>query len=323
MYKKLSPKMLKNLAVVSLLTLCFCFPAMSQAGGPGKNWSLKVQGKYFQDDNVTAAPRDASVKPPSLRNGNDDGGSWGVRAAYKHSFNKKLKMGVSYDVNQVNYSNLTAYDTTSQIYGANATYKLKPLLSFNIRYNYIWTNVDGSGFSGSHYISPSLSYMHKTFGLSRIDYTFKRTENWRTRSRDNSQNSFGITQYMFFSKYTRRISLGYRFTNDDTTGSAFQRNIHTLTYGVKTPLAWGVNLNAKGNYSSRDYNSRLVVGSGNERNDDQQIYSVRLDKVLAKKMGWAQDITFAGQYRYLFANSNDRLRNYKCNRFDIGISARF
>ncbi len=292
---------------------------MSQSG---KNWEIDISANYVYDSNVVASPEDDQFKPTGLTDEDDSGFAWDGTATYDLEFTKKFKMDFNYDIYQIVYDELSDYDIITQMFGTGMTYKLSRMADIQVDYKYVYNLVDNESFSGFHFINPSFNYFHDKFGFTRIDAWFKEISNINNRTRDGDQWSAGFTHYFLFSNYTRRISVGYRFSQDDTTGSAFDRDIHDFTVRGLTPLYWGVLLDAKAKLSVREYDE-FIVTDGSLRDDDQQIYSAALSKVLVKKAWVFHDVTASAKYTHLFNKSNLATRTYRSNRYTVGFSTSF
>lgn len=289
----------------------------------GDNWTLKLNTLYAHDDNVATAPDKASLRPASMSKIGDSMFEWSGTGTYRFKPTEKFSLRTDYDVDMTLHSKLKAYDLTTQMFSLTPTYKFTPLINAQLMYKYIWNIVDGSNFSGIQFISPNFYYMHKKFGLTRVYYTYKSTNNWQFDSRDTGQHSAGINQFFFFSKRKGRIKLAYEYTTDDAKGSAFDRNLHNFSLKLKTPLFFGIDLDAEGKYSNRSYDTRVADNLVDKRQDDQQRYTAKLSKVLYKNLGFLEKLTFYGKYRHTRNKSNLDIREYKSNRYDFGLTARF
>lgn len=311
-------------AGICLLWMVVSVPVHSAplADKSGKNWSFKLNALYAYDDNVVEAPLANLFKPALIVREEDSMLEWSATAGWKRSFNEKFSLRATYDVDMTIHSHLSEYDLTMQIFGIGQTYKISPLMNVMLDYKFIYNIVDRGHFSGIQYFSPSFHYMHAKFGLTRLYYTFQYTNNWVTDARDNIQHSMGFKQYVFFSNYTRRISFGYKYATDDTTADGFDRDLHTLELRGKTPLFFGIDLDVEVEATFRIYDSRLAT-NGTVRDDIQHKVYVNISKVVLRKFGWLENLTAKAKYRYVFNESDLLLREYRSNRFDIGLEARF
>ena len=310
--------------VLSLMGL----PAISQSSAAlfekkGENWKLKLNTLYAYDDNVVTAPDKVFFRPASITKISDSMFEWSGTGTYFYKPAKKFNLRMDYDIDMTVHSKLNEFNLTSQMISLTPTYKFTPLINAQIIYSYIWNRVDGRNFSGIHFVSPNFYYMHKKFGLSRIYFTFRTTNNWKFDSRDSIHNSAGINHFFFFFNHKGRIKLAYEFTNDNTEGPAFDRNLHNLSLDWKSPLFYGIDLDAKAKFSLRNYDSRKADNLVDEREDSQQRYSVQLSKVLYKELGIFEKLTFYSKYRHIFNLSNLGIREYKSNRVDVGLKALF
>ena len=311
-------------AVISLMALVLSFPAHSAslADKSGKNWSFKLNALYAYDDNVVQAPTRLTLKPLTIDREDSSMLEWSATAGWKSSFGEKLSFRATYDVDMTIHTHLSEYDLTSQIFGLTPTYKITPLMNVQLDYKYIYNIVDGRNFSGIHYVSPSFNYMHATLGMTRLFYTYKNTDNWRTDARDTNQHTVGFKQYVFFANYTRRISFGYKYAVDNAVADAFDRDLHTLGLNGRTPLFFGISLEVDAQFTFRKYDTRLAT-DGTTRDDVQRRVYVNLSKVLLKNFGFMDNLTAKAKYRYVFNESDLLLREYRSNRVDVGLEARF
>ena len=289
----------------------------------GDNWKLKLNTLYAYDDNVATAPKDGSLRPASMSKIGDSIFAWSGTGTYSYKPTAKFSLRTDYDIDMTIHSKLKEYDLTTQMFSLTPTYKFTPLMNAQLMYSYIWNIVDGSNFSGVHFISPNFYYMHEKFGLTRVYYTYKSTNNWQYDSRDTGQHSVGINQFFFLAKQKGRIKLAYEFAEDNAAGSAFDRNIHNFSLKAKTPLFWEINLDAEAKYSIRSYDTRVADNAVDKRRDDQQRYTAKLSRVLYKNLGILEKLTFYGKYRHTYNNTNLNVREYKSNRFDFGLRAIF
>ncbi len=296
--------------------------AATLANESGKFWKFKLSANYSYDDNVVNEPTDIAFRPVALVGKDDHIFNWSATASIKHNFTKQLTMRAIYDVDMSIHSELEQYDLTSQIIGLSATYKFAPLFNFSMDYNFIYNIVDGDDFSGVHYVSPSFNHMHKTFGLTRVFYTFKSTDNWQSDLRDNIQHSVGIQHHFFFSDFTRRITLRYKYTADDSNGASFDRNLHTAEIRGKTPLFYDIEMDLHIEIAFREYLTRLGT-NGSLRDDTRHKLHVKFTKVLLSNLGILRNLTAKVGYRYLYNESNLLVRDYRSNKGYVGFDARF
>ena len=289
----------------------------------GKNWGIKVETKFAYDDNVIQAPtRQGLITTPS--DGIDDQlFEWSANTSFKHAFNEKFSIKADYDINMSIHTDLSRYDLTTHMIGLRPRYKIAPLMNLELNYKYIYNIVDSDDFSGIHYVEPSFNYMNKRFGLTRLFYTFKYSDNWLSDLRDTTQHAIGIQQYFFFSNFTKRISVGYKFATDNSNGSFFDRDMHIIEVSGKTPLYYGIEMEAQGQFTFRMYEARLATSGTELRDDAQNRAFVSFSKTILERLGFLQNLTAKLQYRYIFNNSNLFLREFRTNRYDAVLEARF
>jgi|GEM_PF-5857377 len=327
--KAIKKSRILNLLVAGLLASALALPQMASAApsmersGGGKNWSFKVGFSAIRDDNLLGAPERGAI-PVSLvgQNFDDTGIRWTTNVAYNYVQSAKLSFKFDYDVNQTLYEDNNSRDITTQMFGVTAKYKITPLVNFQLMYKYIYNIVNRNDFSGINYIRPTFNYMHKKFGLTSVHFLYSDTNNWVTRLRNTDTSGFGIAQYVFFSNYKRRVSLSYQYRDDDANGRNFDRDTHQIKLGLRTPLFFGINLDASGAYTQKEWDTRLAIDN-RLREDNNQQYTVGLDKVLISKWGYLQNLVANGKYVYTYNRSNEDAVFTVNNHFEFGIRAAF
>ncbi len=309
-------------SALALPQISFAAPNMNTSGG-GKNWSFKVGVHAIRDDNLLGSPERGAI-PLSLqgKNFDDTGIKWTSNLGYNYKQNAKLSFKFDYDVSQTLYEDNSDRDITTQMFGINTEYKISPLVNVQLMYKYIYNIVDGNDFSGINYIRPSFNYMHRTMGLTSLHFLYSDTNNWLTSLRNTETTGVGVAQYFFFSNYTRRLTVGYQYRDDDAKGKNFDRETHAVNVGIKTPLFYGINLNADARYTQKDWATRLAIDT-RLREDNEQRYSLALDKVLIAKMGYLQNLVLEGKYNYTYNRSNEDAVFAVNNHFELGIKAAF
>ncbi len=313
-------------ALIALMVVFVLLPDPSYSAsiqGEGKNWKIKLSTKYIYDDNLTTTPRDSGNRPEGLVGYGDYGFDGNLKGSYKYNHNHKLNMNFEYNLNQVVYGSLSDYNRTTQMFGMGSIFKLNPLTNLQMNYKYIWNQVGGDPFSGIHFINPAFNYMHQKYGLTRIDYFFKNTQNWQNSFRDTVQHSFGIRQYVFFSNYSRRIKIGYKYGVDEATGPAFDLHYHKISLGTKSPIIQGIYLNAQIGLTLREYDNRVVTGEGDLRKDARQSYTIELSREILEKWKWLKGLTLKSKFNHVFNNTNHPTRIYKKNRYELTLIGRF
>jgi len=321
-FNKILPSYFCLLAVYFILCIANTSTAATLANESGKFWKFKLSANYSYDDNVVNEPTNIAFRPALLVGKDDHIFNWSATGSLNHNFTDSLSMRLTYDADMTIHSELSQYDLTSQILGLGTVYKFTKLFNFSLDYNYIYNIVDGDNFSGIHYISPSINYMNKTLGLTRVFYTYKSTDNWVNDQRDNEAHAMGLKHYFFFSNFTRRISVGYKYTTDNTDGPLFDRYFHTVEVRGQTPLFYGILMDLQIDYAFREYDN-WVATDGNLRDDTRQRIYVKFSKVLLRKLGILQNLTANMGYRYMYNDSNLLVREFRTNKGFVGLEARF
>jgi hypothetical protein len=319
--------------VFGLLSTLLNTPSFAEEmGATGKNWEARVHTLYAHDDNVVLTPTNNSLRPTTLVGTGDSYLKAGGSALYNFRVKENFSVAAEYDVDAELYSELHAYNMVSQMYGITPRFKLNPLMNIDMSYRYIWNINDGDSFSGVHYFGPTFNHMHKDFGFTRVFYTYKIVDNFINNDRDTLQNSAGITHIFFFSNFTRRLGLEYKYVDDNAQSNNFDRKLHIVSAKGRTPLLFKTTLDVEAGLTYRDY-AGFTNDNGEKRKDLEQFYSATVRKVLFGKQGIIQkmdskktiidEVAVEAGYRYNFNVTNVDFREYKSNLFTVGLRGGF
>ena len=290
----------------------------------GENWNLKVKGLTVYNDNVVNSPKQRDLRPANLGRGDGDSSiDLGGTASYLYKPDNKIKVKFAYDLDVSIHTRLHAYDLLSQFFTVSPTYKISPLMNVNLQYSYIYNHLNLKPLSGIHYISPSFNHMSKDFGFTRLAYTYKSTNNLQYNSRDNEQHSAGIDHYYFFNNFKSHLKGSYKYTKDNTKGTAYKRKIHDVGVKLKMPLFYDIDLDAKVDLSFRKYDKRVSTSGDRLRSDYRKRYTINLSKVIMKNEGYVKKLSVVGRYQHTNNMTNLDVNEYSANLYQIGLQGEF
>lgn len=293
----------------------------------GKSWKLKLKSQFLHDDNVAQNPD----RPPLLAPRNSDSG-WNGNAAfnYTHKFNNKFSLAGDIDVDATLYSDLTQFDLVAIMAGFKPKYKFSENMFVDLQYFYMRNIAGGNDFSGVNYINPSFNYLHKKFGLTRVHYFYKNTDNFQNQARDGDQHGGGFTHIYLIPNSRHYIGAGYQVSAEETQGSVlttgafrdFDRTIHDFKVLGRIMLPMDIEFNGEYKFSFREYDT-FAATAGSVRDDKQHNFRLRFRKVLWDTLGILNKVTARLDYHHQNNDSNFLVRDYHSNRFMGGLEARF
>lgn len=306
------------IAIAILLLPSLVFGQVSVDKG-GKSWKLQLKSQFLHDDNVAQNPD----KPPVLANPDSDNG-WNGSAAfnYTHKFNNKFSLAGDVDIDATIYSDLGQFDLIAFMGGIKPKYKFNENMFVDMQYFYMRNIAGGNDFSGVNYVNPSFNHLHKKFGLTRVHYFYKNTDNFVNQARDGDQHGGGITHIYLIPNSRHYIGAGYQISGEDTVGR-FDRTIHDFKVLGRVMLPMEIELNGEYKFSFREYDTFAATTVGAIRDDEQHNFRFRFRKVLWDTLGMLNKVTARIDFHHQNNESNFLVRDYHSNRFMGGLEARF
>ena len=202
------------LTLVALLMPVQAFGQLS-VNKAGKNWKLQLKTQFLHDDNVAQNP---DTPPVVTSQESDSGFNGNLGFNYTHKFNNKISLAADYDIDATVYGDLSQFDLIAQMWGLKPKYKFNESMFVDMQYFYMWNIAGGNSFSGVNYINPSFNHLHKTFGLTRVHYFYKNTDNFQNQARDGDQHGGGITHIYLIPNSKNYVGVGYQVSDEDTDG---------------------------------------------------------------------------------------------------------
>lgn len=311
------------LCCISLLFLLIGNAHSADFSASGKNWKASLSASYIYDDNVTQTPDIGSFAPASLPGSEDSIFNWSATASYKLGLMKNFDMTMDYNIDMSLHAELEEYDLTAQMFGINPVYRFSKLASFSFRNWFMYNRVDGDDFSTVYMFDPSFSYMSRTFGYSRVHYTFKHTNMIVNDLRDAKSNAVGFDQVFFFSNYKHYFGVGYEHTIEDTQGLAYDRDINKWSFKFKATLPYNLYLYGKYKVTFREYDNRLSTSLGSLRDDDLHDFKFKLEWLMISNRAILKRVSTHLEYHHTNNDSNLRVRDYTVDKVILGIKVKY
>ena len=291
--------------------------------GPPRAWKLYAQVGVQHDDNVLLAPD--VENPPSGFVPPDAGFSFveylsGSYIVLRHE-NWRLKAEFSTYQSQhfesdLHDLDLSTFEPAVELSYATAVWD-RPL-SAVVHYAYNVALLDGDRFSRSHEVTTSLRvrpYEHAlTTPFFRI--SFDEFDNDGVlpsfTSRDATNKSYGIKQYLFFNGDRDYLSAGYEAQFNTADGNIFGFDGHKFILSASVGLPWLLRLDLGAEYAEEDYNFKTVEGGspvGPDRQSKRQVYSAALSRKLSREL--LDKLAVSLSYSYTREDSNFALLEYE------------
>lgn len=327
-----------------------------------KKWLINVGLSSQYDDNVVLTPVDPGIVS-DIADQSDIRTMMNLQGEYRPILTQKAVLGLRYNLFQSLHDQLDRFDVRSNRGSIYASYQLFPNLRLQMDYSYDLIDLDNDRFLQVHSFNPLLSFSEGDFGLSVIQFEHQikdffsdlrvkfpidlrfTAENiaggnffLNRQDRDAFNDSFTITQYLFFSKGKRYISLEYRYEDEDTEGADFKYNGSEMSIGVFSPLFFDINLFLKFGYNKRDYDrkanwgfeevargfERAIIGANSRfvtrtvsRDDDRYHYEMSFSKDLGPHL--QLNLRYVGTTN----DSNVTIFEYDRNIVSLSLSLTF
>lgn len=332
---------LRTLSVRALLlaglVLCLLLPAVASAqlSAQGKNWRVSFRTQFEHDSNLAQLPENQAFRPASLSSGSDSGFNWNGNATFVHQFNDRLRITADYDIDMHKWDSLEQYDTLTQMYGLKPSYKISDNMFASLQYFFIWNHASGydlpnDTFSVVQYVNPSITHMHKKFGMTRLGFRYSYDDNKATNARDTHTYGFSLDHiYMVTKGFS--IGGGYALRVQDSAHAAFERNVHDFRVKTKTALPAGIDFLGEYRFSLRDYDNNfsaytsfLANTPGTfSREDAQHNFTFELRKTLWTKLAFLHNVRARLSWVHRYNESNFNFREYQSDLFRGGFDLRF
>ena len=277
-----------------------------------KPWSFEASVGFEYDDNVTSGQQDL------VTGGEDHAIIYQFEGEYKLLKYKNFEAGVSYDFFQRLFQEeLFAFDYLSHSPGISISGQFgKVSTSLNYRYTRSWLGeVD---FLQLHTLTPSvgISWSPRFYTYLSYMYMDKEFQEAKNDARDGSNQSIGISQFIFFMNNKAYLMGSYRWAEEDTFGSQFDFEGQTFNVGVKLPGPFKTTLRLNYKYANKDY-GKVTPSIGVPREDDKQTYKAELSRE------FLDHLRLTAKYQYIDSDSNLPTIVYTENIFYAGLEVFF
>ncbi len=238
-----------------------------------KRWYLLTSLFSQYDDNVYFDPmEEAGLRrrgiPP--RDEGDFFTSFNLIGGYRLFKTPKWEFGGQYSHVQYIFSDLSDCNLLGHIGSLYASYAKEPL--------YLRTQYNFSYYYSGGDLESRLRMHDFSLNLTLVESPSLRTEflgiyqnmRYLDGTPDAYHLTFGITQFLSFSKGKRHIRSGYKHEFEvETTGGEAGYRSHEVALGFFTPLIYKIALDLKGSYTFTDYDFNESFSLKKERDDER------------------------------------------------------
>jgi tetratricopeptide (TPR) repeat protein len=277
-----------------------------------KRWSLEASVGFEYDDNVTSGQQDL------VTGGEDHAIIYELEGEFKLFKYQNFEAEISYDFFQRLFQEeLFAFDYQSHSPGISFVGRFGKVTT-NLSYRYSRSWLGEVDFLQLHILTPSVGISWSPRIYTHLSYMFmdKEFQQASNDARDGTNHSIAISQFLFFMKNKAYFMASYRWGDEDTFGSQFVHEAHTINLGVKLPGPFKTKLRLNYKYVMKDYEN-ITPSIGDLREDDKRYYRAELTRE------FLDHLRLTAKYEYIDSDSNLRSIIYTENIFYFGLTAFF
>jgi len=297
--------------------------------GRSRPFTLQVAAGIEYDSNVPLVQNN-SLLPPGTKHQQDARFVLQPRASFSFVRNDRLELGID----TTDYFAWQSYDNDFDIasYGVGAfgNFRINPKLFAGLRYDFNYLELGHDPFLKRNTVTPNLTFIEPKIGYTTAYYQFEARQfdpvpPTKVLDRDSHNNVLGIVQGIDFPTFARnglqapRVEVGFRYENQDATGSDFDGNFFTLGGAYYMPICkkWTADAGLDATYFAYDHANSLDK-NGRERSD----YEVRPHLGVT----WQANryVALRGDYTFTYHSSNveaGNVRPYAYNQHVVGVRA--
>lgn len=276
--------------------------------GDEKNWSLNLDAGIEYDDNLTVEEQDL------VSDQSDSAAVFELDGVYRFGEAVPLRPEISYNFYQSFYDDYSTYDMQSHTLSLAGEREYGEATA-GLDYSYAYMTLDSDGFLQTHSLTPSIGYsfapeiyLYASYIL--MDKDFRQSAN---NPRDAVNNSLGADLFYFFNgNATDFCQLGYRYEDENATGSEYEYQGHGIRAALQMMLPYDLKMRLVYRYHLKDYRN-ITPSIGAEREDTKNAIRLTLTRPVYEKLSVKVD------YQHLDNDSNLPSNDYSENIVYAGI----
>jgi hypothetical protein len=274
-----------------------------------KPWHIGASAGIEYSDNVTRPEKD-------IVSGNSDHAYvFELNGGYKFIDSEDFEMEASYDFYQSLYDDSSTFDFQSHGFNLGAAQDLDKL-DFGADLNYTTTELDEKDFMDLFMFIPRAGFLLSPKLYTDISYMFQDKDFETENTRDATQHSIGLTQFLFFMDSKAYLSGSYRLASEDASGAEFDYLAHIFKATLKIPGPFDTRFKASYEYKNRDYDN-VTASIGREREDKINTFKGEVSKKILKVFN------LAFVYEYINSDSNLPSVDYNENIASLAFGFQF
>jgi tetratricopeptide (TPR) repeat protein len=243
-----------------------------------KRWEVQLTLGYEYDTNVIQIG--TNVPTPGEISDEEDGRFvLQPRGSYSFIRNDRLEVGLEGSGYFTWQNDLSDFDVASYQAGPFVNYKLRENLYASARYSFNYVELGHDPFLKRNVITPQLTLVEPKFGYTSLYYQFQTRQFDEVpisaaEDRDGPVHSVGLVQGFTLPEIFRgagesTLELSYRFERQETDGSDYQGNFHSLGATFYAPLpVWKLRADAGVTFDFENYDNPNTLDSDRDRRRD-------------------------------------------------------
>jgi tetratricopeptide (TPR) repeat protein len=246
-----------------------------------KPWEFQLTTSYEYDSNVILISPDIPT-PVGVSNEADNRLVLQPRGSYSFYRKGPTDLGIEASGYFSFQQDLTDFNVASYQAGPYINYRFRDNLYLSARYGYNYIEQGHEEFLQRHIITPQVTLLEPNFGYTSVygqyqDRRFAGEDVTPEADRDGPLYSVGIVQGVKLPEFFEgagpgNVEVSYRFEHQDTDGSDFEGNFHSVGATLFVPLpVWKLRADFGVSFDYDDYSNANSIDVDNDVRRDHEI----------------------------------------------------
>lgn len=267
-----------------------------------KQFEAQISLSYEYDSNVILLGNNIST-PDGISDQADSRVVLQPRGSYSLVRTPKWDFGIEGNAYLAWQFELNEFDIASYQAGPYVNYRVTDNLFASLRYGFNYLEYGHDPYLTRNLLTPQLTYIEKDFGYTSAYYQFQTRQFDDPGAipqfdRDGQNHIFGLVQgirlpEIFDGAGNSNIDLSYRFEHQETKGSDFDGNFHTVgaTYYLPMPNQFRADFGVNAIFEGYK-NPNSLDADGDKRDDTELSFVIGLTKDFGKGFSARIDYTY-------------------------------
>ncbi len=241
-----------------------------------KSWWVTAGMSWQYDDNVTVEEQDTVSQEGDMSLNYD----FGLGASYALTEDVGFQLG--YDFSQSIWDKAPAFDYQSHYFRSSASYLFGDW-DADLSYGFNYSLLDRKDFMATHSITPRLGFVPMPGFYTSASYSFNRKNFIDDNSRDGTNHSWSLSQFLFFMENQAYALLSYGLDLEDTQDPEFDYLGHSALAVLNIPVPLKVTANLSYNYNFQNYKN-ITDSIGERRFDAKHTVQFKLSRYIVDSL---------------------------------------